>query len=422
MKKSSVFLLIITIVCAVSFQVYAASFSDVNGHWAQSYINRWSDEKIVNGYEDSTFKPNNNITRAEFVTMIMRIFEPDKKADLSAYSDVSKSAWYYDSLSRGYAVGAIQGYSANSMRPDANITRQEAVVILNRILGIKTISNDTKFIDAIEFAAWAKDAIIAFTENGYINGYEDGSFKPTAYITRAEITKILDKSIGRIIVNSGSFDLAGVTGSVVVKAENVSLQNDTNVKKVFALNENVKNSLKTTKSDVVQINAISNAAISTAEGIDMQNANNNLKITLTSKGNKYDIKKEGNVVDGVVISVVVDGKTLVQNKTFSKANFDALKFEMIPIINNGVKNKTISAERLVRTLEMYKNDKTAIDAANEFLESLDAEDRALMEELLGDNTNLYDKYKSMTEDELLDVAVMFLNVDYDVVKTALETI
>ena len=99
--KKTLGLLLVTLMCLLSFStVFAATFTDVDGHWAESSIERWTEEEVVNGYEDNTFKPENNVTRAEFVAMIVRMLQPTETADLAAYNDVEVTAWYYDAMSK----------------------------------------------------------------------------------------------------------------------------------------------------------------------------------------------------------------------------------------------------------------------------------------------------------------------------------
>lgn len=74
---------------------FAADFSDINGHWAESTINKWKDKGIIAGYDDGTFKPNNPVTRAELAKIITEAFELTEKTSLEKYDDVDNSSWYY---------------------------------------------------------------------------------------------------------------------------------------------------------------------------------------------------------------------------------------------------------------------------------------------------------------------------------------
>jgi len=413
----------------MSVTVFAANFSDVNGHWAEGYIQRWSEERIINGYEDATFRPNNNITRAEYVAMMMRIFEPMQTADLSQFSDVNRSAWYYDALSRAYAMGVINGYSSNSMMPEANITRQEAIVILNRMINLPLTSNASQFTDASEIAEWAKNAVVAFAENQYVNGYEDGSIKPNAYITRAEITKILDIAIAKMITQPGEYDMNGVTENVVVKAEGVTLKNTANLKKIFVMNDAIKSNLTVDSAkEIIVISSYSNkeenngfneeATQNGSGGNGAGSANEEKKsfdVTLTTKGNAYDVQKQGTFEDGTELTITVDGKEIIANELFAKERFSQFKLNLMGALDTNIANKTISGKKLKNTLKNSGVDVSDTDAISDILgEFLSGDDKAFIEDLINSGTNMDSSEK---EDAMIELGMMFLNMDYDSFKT-----
>ena len=241
MKKFNVFcILAVLVLCLgsvfaaeedvllISANPNASSFSDVDSDfWAAGSIERWKEDGVINGYADNTYSPNKPITRAEFVAMLDRIFVPVEKADLSSYADVDTSAWYYESLAKAVKMGLINGYSETELGPDKLITRQEAMTIIGRILAIGETAKaeGASFADDEEVADWAKEAIALMTEAGFVNGYEDGTIRPNANITRAEVAKVLDKTFAVVIREPGEYDLGDVEGNVVVVAEDVTIVN-----------------------------------------------------------------------------------------------------------------------------------------------------------------------------------------------------
>lgn len=210
----------------ISSNPNANVFEDVDeSHWAFLSIKRWKAEGVINGYENNEYKPSNNVTRAEFMAMIDRIFIPALTRDLSQYIDVSKEAWYYETLEKVLSLDIIQGRSDTELAPDEPITRQEAMTIIYRLLKVaygRTIDLNV-YSDGNLVADWAKEAVAYMTKMGFVNGYEDGTLDPEGYITRAEIAKVLDKVIAMIISEEGTYDLSNVTGNVVIAAENVKL-------------------------------------------------------------------------------------------------------------------------------------------------------------------------------------------------------
>ena len=375
MKKTLFSVLVLVLVTVLSISVFAATYTDIDGHWAEESIERWTDEKVLNGYSDGTFKPNNLLTRAEYVAIISRMFEPKNTADLSKFKDLDKDAWYYDSFAKVFTLNAIQGTSSTTMNPNANITRQEAIVILNRILDLK-VSGDTKltiYKDSSEIANWAQKAILAFTSNGYVNGYEDETVRPTRNISRAECAKILDACIGRIIRKSGEYDLTGVKGSIIVLAEDVTLKN-ADLDKVFVSNDSVKKSLKidnSAKTDVVIIDETQKSSRGRSSGGGSSSSRTQtLKITFTTvsgdeSGDIYNITKEGTVKDGVKLTVIVDGETIYNAEEFSEANFAALKEKAYNYAKANARNRADDCEKLLRTAykKYYLTDKKEASVA-----------------------------------------------------------
>ena len=120
-KSIIVFLLTLRLIILMSKPVFAY-FPDISGHWAQKLIINGVDNRIVKGYNDGTFRPNNGITRAEFTAMLNSAFDL-KDTTLIGFTDVVPSDWYYDNVAKAKAAGYILGYSDVTFRPDKLISR-----------------------------------------------------------------------------------------------------------------------------------------------------------------------------------------------------------------------------------------------------------------------------------------------------------
>ena len=173
------------------------TFSDIKNHWAENYITRLVENGAVNGYSDRTFKPDNTITRAEFTKIIVSIFELSGESK-SQYSDVSKDDWYNVYIEKASASGIIQG-SDGMFFPNKNITRQDAALIIHRVLTLKNITMKAgkEFSDNDEISEYAKVAVSQMSEIGVINGY-DGEFMPKNNITRAEAVAMIVRALDLI--------------------------------------------------------------------------------------------------------------------------------------------------------------------------------------------------------------------------------
>lgn len=173
------------------------AFSDINGHWAQDIINEWASYKVVNGYPDGTFKPDNYITRAEFAQVIKNLLKLEKKADKD-FTDVAKDAWYYDAVMCVAKAEIMNGDGNGTFRPDDYITREEALLAYARLVigvGEDELPDDlSMFADGGDVAAWAKDRISALVREGIILGMPDGKLHPKDNITRAELLAMLKQT------------------------------------------------------------------------------------------------------------------------------------------------------------------------------------------------------------------------------------
>lgn len=187
-----IFALLITMIPVTAL---AAQASDISNHWAKTQIGNMMDKGYITGYQDGTFKPDQKITRAEFMAIINRAFNFTQKSE-GSFTDVKPGAWYADVVSQAKAAGYISGYPDGSIRPDDTITRQEAAVIIAKIKRLAAdASGVADFKDAYGIAGWSKGNIGAVAASGLMNGYPDGSFRATNNITRAEAAVVLDKAL-----------------------------------------------------------------------------------------------------------------------------------------------------------------------------------------------------------------------------------
>lgn len=165
-----------------------AGCQDINGHWAKPQIEYLTAQNIISGYPDNTFRPENPISRAEFIVMTNKAFNFTASADIN-YSDVKPGDWFAADIARAKAAGYIAGYEDGTMKPKKQISRQEAATIIARILSLQPANVDTtlnKLSDGKKLASWSRNSIAAMVEKDYLKGYPDNSFKPTNSIKRAE--------------------------------------------------------------------------------------------------------------------------------------------------------------------------------------------------------------------------------------------
>lgn len=165
------------------------SYSDIAGHWAKNYITALTDSGAINGYADGRFCPDKNITRAEFVKIIIGAFEIGLTNQRSVFKDVPSDAWYADYVVTAAAKNLVKGTDGSFM-PDSPITRQDAAVILYRLIDGKSTGAIPDFDDKDLIADYAADGVAELAGLGIINGYNN-RFEPARSITRAEASAMI---------------------------------------------------------------------------------------------------------------------------------------------------------------------------------------------------------------------------------------
>ena len=174
-------------------------FNDVSSeHWAYDCINylRWND--IVDGDENGDFRPNNNITRAEFVKILCEAFKLSTSSSVS-FNDVSAGSWYGVYVQTAAGNEIVMGDNEGNFKPDAPITRQDIAVIIHRLAVKKEIAMDREknFADSVSVADYAKTAVSQLAGADIIGG--DGeNFRPYDNATRAEAAAIIYRTINSI--------------------------------------------------------------------------------------------------------------------------------------------------------------------------------------------------------------------------------
>ena len=163
------------------------------------WLNTEDHYSYIVGYEDGTIKPNNNITRAEVATIFFRLLTDDARArywsQTNDYTDVAADSWYNNAISTLSNMGIINGYEDGTFQPNASITRAEFTAIATRFFDY-TAEYDGAFND-VSRSAWYADCVQAAVDMGLVDGYPDGGFHPNSNITRAEAVTIVNRVLNR---------------------------------------------------------------------------------------------------------------------------------------------------------------------------------------------------------------------------------
>lgn len=196
-------------------------------HWTDEYINTLVDWGVMRGDVSGNMNGEKSITRAEFVAMVNRAFGYTASTE-HPFTDVTIKDWYNNDIGMAYNMGYFKGTGETTASPNSTLTREQAVVLIGRNLLLDEKLGETLgFSDSRTFSEWSRGMVESAISAGFAGGYEDGTFQPQKEITRGEVAAMLAKAIGTMVNKSGTHELGGVYGNVMVSTSGVKLKNTT---------------------------------------------------------------------------------------------------------------------------------------------------------------------------------------------------
>jgi len=203
-----------------------ASYSDIEGHWASASIDKWSSHGVLQGSGGGLFRPENEMSRAEFVMIVNRLFGL-RDASAVQFADVPADAWYASSMRIARSAGYYKGYPNGEARPLERIARQDAVTLLVRAFALESPAENGSsfaggFKDANRIAGYAREAVEAM--QGVVKGYPNGEFGPDRFITRSEAVALLDQMVGAYYPAPGIHSEFAAAGHAIVNSPGVVLR------------------------------------------------------------------------------------------------------------------------------------------------------------------------------------------------------
>lgn len=171
-------------------------FSDIKDYaWAKEAIETLYKNGAINGKTEDLFVPQDNITREEFVAIIVRVLGVDYKVSDVVFSDVLAGAWYEKYISAAVAEGIVSGKDDGTFGVGENITRQDMAVMMCRALKAEVLSESVEFADDADISEYAKSSVYTMKNKGIINGFADGNFMPKKNATRAEAAVMIYRGL-----------------------------------------------------------------------------------------------------------------------------------------------------------------------------------------------------------------------------------
>ena len=303
--KRKLLSLLLALTMTVSLLTVGASaveptYDDIAGHWAEASIERWSGHGIIQG-NNGKFNPNGQLTCAHFAAILARLLKLPAATD-AGFSDNTPDAWHYDAINRCAAAGILKGNLNGTVTPNAPITRERAMVMLGRALGIEPIENPdlTKYADAAQVASYARGMLAALIEAGVVGGVTADQLAPQNNITRAATVTILDRAIGTYADKAGETVNADGKGIVLVVADDVTVTGEVN--KLLVPANDIEVTVKGSKNiDDIMVSGDNSKVI-----LDNASADD-----VTLDGEKSAVEtKNGAKIDNVIMSENASGATV----------------------------------------------------------------------------------------------------------------
>ena len=331
--------LILAFAMAVSLFTVGASaaeptYGDTAGHWAEASIERWSGYGIIQG-SNGKFDPDGQLTCAQLATILARLLKLPAAKD-AGFIDNPADAWYYDAINRCAAAGILKGNGDGTVTPNASITRERAMVMLGRALGIEPIENPnlTQFTDGAQVASYARGMLAALIRAGIVGGVTADQLAPQNNITRAATVTILDRAIGTYADKAGETVNANGKGIVLAVADDVTITGEVN--KLLVPANDIEVTVKGSKNiDDITVSGDNSKVI-----LDNASADN-----VTLDGEKSAVEtKNGAKIDNVIVTENAPGATVDVGSGTTVGN-----------VENHAEDATVTGSGTVKKVESDKD-------------------------------------------------------------------
>lgn len=310
------------------------TYGDTAGHWAESSIERWSGHGIIQG-SNGLFDPNGQLTCAQLATILAKLLKLPAAKD-AGFTDNTANAWYYDAINRCAAAGILNGNGDGTVTPEAPITRERAMVMLARALGIEPLRKPdlTKYTDAAQVSAYAQGYVAALIEAGIVGGVTADELAPQDNINRASTVTILDRAISTYADEAGATVKADGKGLVLVVADDVTVTGS--VDKLLVPANDIEVTVKGSKNiDDITVTGDNSKVI-----LDNASADN-----VTLDGEKSAVEtKNGAKIDNVIVTENAPGATVDVGSGTTVGN-----------VENHAEDATVTGNGTVKKVESDKD-------------------------------------------------------------------
>lgn len=179
------------------------TFTDIDSvPWARTAILNLCSKGIIEGYSATVFAPDDNITRAQFITLLVKAFYSVNSSASHSFTDIEPGAWYEQYIATAVENGLAQGRSDGSFGPDEPVTREEMAIFCSRVLEagkcyVKDVNEYSAFDDENDISEYAHDSVVTVFKKDIMNGVGDNQFRPQGLSTRAMAAQVIYVMLGR---------------------------------------------------------------------------------------------------------------------------------------------------------------------------------------------------------------------------------
>ncbi|MCL2226214.1 MAG: Ig-like domain-containing protein [Oscillospiraceae bacterium] len=219
-------------VSSLNTEILAAGsgFTDVSGHWAAGSINRWNSLGFIDPavFAGNRFMPGEHITRLEFFSLVVRTLGATHQADVSGFTDVVYLPEHLlEIVAAANSMGIAQGRPDGTMDPPGTLLRQDAATLVARSLGLSVEPEWTltRFSDASFIAGYARSPVAALVARDQLRGFEDGTFRPNAFMTRAQAVRMLYQIFADVYRPEIGFNNVYLQGTLLTRSPDTDIRN-----------------------------------------------------------------------------------------------------------------------------------------------------------------------------------------------------
>ncbi len=239
LKKTLAAVLAVTLVLVLAVSASALTYQDTVNHWARAAIDRWSSYGIIVG-DAGGFRPDDPMRRDEYSQVLTVLLELTEQSPAGTFVDVPEGHWYTAPSLKAHAAGLMMGDNHRRFAPKNRISREQAIVILARALGLEPDPDPdavlARFGDAGQVSGWAKPYVAAMVKAGYVAGLTTTTLGPKQNITRASILQLMDATIA-YYVDEDDQEInvpKGTAGVVLIVADDATVRAEDDVRIVVA--------------------------------------------------------------------------------------------------------------------------------------------------------------------------------------------